>query len=146
KELTMQLADMNELVNGVIREQRMLSTKPVEIKIGELKPVVCDSTLIRQVWSNLISNAIKYSATRQHPAIEIDSYKKDDEIIYSVKDNGVGFDMKYAAKLFGVFQRLHNKEFEGSGIGLALVQRVIAKHGGTVWAEAEVDKGATFYF
>jgi signal transduction histidine kinase len=146
KELAMEFTDMNELVNSVVKEQLLLSIKQVEIKIGELNPVVCDSTLIRQVWSNLISNAIKYSATRGRPFIEINSYKKDNEIIYSIKDNGVGFDMKYAAKLFGVFQRLHNKEFEGSGIGLALVQRVVAKHGGTVWAEAEVDKGAVFYF
>ena len=147
KELTMQLTEMNELVKAVIKEQLILSEKDVDIKVGQLSHAVCDNTLIRQVWSNLISNAIKYSAKREYPCIGIDSYKKDDEIIYSVKDNGAGFDMKYANKLFGVFQRLHGtKEFEGTGIGLALVQRVVAKHGGAVWAEAEIDKGAVFYF
>lgn len=146
KELTIQHTDMNTLMKAVVKEQLILTSKHVEIKTGNLEAAVCDNTLIRQVWSNLISNAIKYSATREHPRIEIGSYKKDDEIIYSVKDNGVGFDMKYAGKLFSAFQRLHPKEFEGTGVGLALVQRVVVKHGGTVWAEAEVDKGAIFYF
>jgi two-component system sensor histidine kinase/response regulator len=137
---------MNAVVKTVIKEQLILATKPVEIKITNLDSAICDSTLIRQVWSNLISNAIKYSATCQQPHIEIASHRKDDQIIYSIKDNGVGFDMKYAGKLFSAFQRLHPKDFEGTGVGLALVQRVVVKHGGTVWAEAEVDKGAIFYF
>lgn len=146
KELTEQLTDMNDLVNAVIKDQLLLTIKNIEIKISPLEEAVCDSTLIRQVWSNLISNAMKYSSTKEQPSIEISSIKKGDEIVYAVKDNGVGFDMKYAGKLFNVFQRLHNKEFEGTGIGLALVQRVVAKHGGTVWAEAQVNKGAVFYF
>lgn len=146
KELNMQLTDMNELVNAVIKDQLLLAKMNVEIEINPLEQAMCDSTLMRQVWSNLISNAIKYSSTREQPRIEISSTKKDNETIYAVKDNGVGFDMKYAGKLFDVFQRLHNTEFEGSGIGLALVQRVVSKHGGNVWAEAQVDKGAVFYF
>jgi light-regulated signal transduction histidine kinase (bacteriophytochrome) len=106
-----------------------------------------DSGLIRQVWINLISNAVKYSKTREIQQIKIGCVKKDNEIIYWIKDNGVGFDMQYAWKLFEVFQRLHNaSEFEGSGIGLALVQRIIEKHGGRVWAEGKINAGATFYF
>jgi len=147
KELASEMVDMDTVVRSVIKEQRLLNQAPVNITINNLMPAMCDSTLIRQVWSNLISNAIKYSARKPLAHIEIDSLVTDDAIVYSVKDNGVGFDMKYADKLFGVFQRLHGlKEFEGSGVGLALVQRVILKHGGKVWAEAEEGKGATFYF
>lgn len=106
-----------------------------------------DSGLLRQVWINLISNAVKYSSKQTAPEIIISSEQKDGMIIYSVKDNGVGFDMKFADKLFGVFQRLHNlKEFEGTGIGLALVNRIITKHGGKIWAEAKVGEGAIFSF
>jgi two-component system sensor histidine kinase/response regulator len=99
------------------------------------------------VWLNLLSNAIKYSSNNKKPDIKIESERKNDELIYSVSDNGVGFDMKYADKLFGVFQRLHSsKEFEGTGVGLALVQRIITKQGGKIWAKGEINKGATFYF
>jgi light-regulated signal transduction histidine kinase (bacteriophytochrome) len=106
-----------------------------------------DPALLSQVYMNLISNAIKYSAKKEDPAIEIGSAEKEDEIVYYVKDNGAGFDMQYAHKLFGVFQRLHsNEEFEGTGVGLAIVQRIIVKHGGKVWAEGKIDEGAAFYF
>ncbi len=102
---------------------------------------------MRQVWINLISNALKYSGKKAFPVIEIGSFGQDDSIVYYVKDNGVGFDMKYAHKLFGVFQRLHKiSEFEGTGVGLALVHRIITKHGGRVWTEAKIDEGAIFYF
>jgi light-regulated signal transduction histidine kinase (bacteriophytochrome) len=102
---------------------------------------------MRHVWSNLISNAIKYSSKVENPMITIKSTENEHDLIYSVIDNGVGFDMKYSHKLFGVFQRLHNKtDFDGTGVGLALVQRIVAKHGGKVWAEGVENTGATFYF
>jgi signal transduction histidine kinase len=146
KELTVTFTDMNEVVRSVMKEQLAVTVNNVEIKMQQIEDAFCDGLLIRQVWSNIISNAIKYSMNCEYPCVEIDSYKKEDEIIYSIKDNGVGFDMKYAGKLFNVFERLHSKEFEGTGIGLALVQRIITKHGGTVWAESETNKGAVFYF
>jgi PAS domain S-box-containing protein len=119
----------------------------IEFHIKHLLPAQADNIAIRQVWLNLISNAIKYSKHKEKAIIEIDSYIKGNEIIYYIKDNGAGFDMRYANKLFGVFQRLHSDdEFEGTGVGLALVQRIIKKHGGRVWAEGKVNEGATFYF
>ena len=147
KELAVEIVDMGAAVKSVIKEQMVLNTHSVNIEVHDLLPALCDSTLIRQVWSNLISNAIKYSSKKDRPCIEIDSCMEDDSIVYSIKDNGVGFDMKYAGKLFTVFQRLHGlKEFEGSGVGLALVQRVVVRHGGRVWADAQEGAGATFYF
>jgi two-component system, sensor histidine kinase and response regulator len=139
--------NMDRMVKSVVDEQLQLSNKQVNVTYEELLPADCDNGLIRQVWVNLISNAIKYSGRQAHSQITIGSYHKENDIIYFVKDNGVGFDMKYAGKLFGVFQRLHKiTEFEGTGVGLALVQRIIVKHGGKVWARAEINKGATFYF
>jgi light-regulated signal transduction histidine kinase (bacteriophytochrome) len=143
-----QQVDMKALVSQVIDEQLMFADKnKIEFRIGTLDPAMCDSTLMRHVLSNLVSNAIKYSGKKEKSYIEIGSEEKADEIIYFVKDNGSGFDMQYADKLFGVFQRLHKmSDFEGTGVGLAIVHRIILKHGGKVWAESEVDKGATFYF
>jgi light-regulated signal transduction histidine kinase (bacteriophytochrome) len=121
--------------------------RQVEWKIGDLPFVECDPTLMRQVFQNLISNALKYSRPRCPAVIEIGQTQKEEGKVIFVKDNGVGFDMKYADKLFGVFQRLHSsEEFEGTGIGLATVERIIKKHGGSVWVEAELDRGTTFYF
>jgi len=106
-----------------------------------------DNTAIKQVWFNLISNAVKYTRKKKHAIIEIGSKVNGNEIIYYIKDNGAGFDMRYADKLFGVFQRLHSEEeFEGTGVGLAIVQLIISKHGGRVWAEGKENEGATFFF
>jgi PAS domain S-box-containing protein len=121
----------------------------VEIRIGELAACQADPTLLKRVWVNLISNALKYTSKREAAVIEIGCCNGESSggATYFVKDNGVGFDMRYADKLFGVFQRLHRDEdFEGTGVGLAIVHRIVDRHGGRVWAEAQPDKGATFYF
>jgi PAS domain S-box-containing protein len=121
--------------------------REVEWEIGNLPSVDCDPVLIRQVFQNLLSNAIKYSRRRPRAVIEIGSIQEKERPVIFVRDNGAGFDMKYAEKLFGVFQRLHREEdFEGTGVGLATVHRIVQKHGGRIWAEAELDRGATFYF
>jgi PAS domain S-box-containing protein len=121
--------------------------RQIEWVLGELPSCHADNILIDQVYANLIGNAVKYTSKRESARIEIGSFSQNGETVYFVRDNGAGFDMQYAEKLFGVFQRLHSEdEFEGTGIGLAIVQRIIQRHGGHVWAESEVDKGATFYF
>jgi light-regulated signal transduction histidine kinase (bacteriophytochrome) len=107
----------------------------------------CDPVLVRQVFQNLMANALKFTRPRQRARIELSHRKENGQTVFMIRDNGVGFNMKYQDKLFGVFQRLHRPEdFEGTGIGLATVRRIVLKHGGRVWAEAEVDKGAAFYF
>jgi PAS domain S-box-containing protein len=121
----------------------------VEIHIGELPECLGDAALLKQVWTNLLANAFKYTSRRAAAIIEIGSYQDNGtgEQVYFVKDNGVGFDMDYAQKLFGVFQRLHRAEdYEGTGVGLAIVQRIVNRHGGRVWADAQLDKGASFFF
>jgi PAS domain S-box-containing protein len=140
--------DMNRLAKMAIDELLLLYVgKEVKIIADPLLPASCDHNLMLQVWINLISNALKYSGKQEQPVIHLSSYLSDNNAVYSVGDNGVGFDIKYVDKLFGVFQRLHKAtEFEGTGVGLALVQRIILKHGGRVWAEAEMGKGAVFYF
>lgn len=139
--------DMQALTSEVLAELKNSSTAHTEIRLGTLHPLRGDYTLIRQVMHNLIANALKYSSKREKPVVEIFSEVNDHAVTFTVRDNGAGFDMKYAEKLFGVFQRLHKvSEFEGTGVGLAIVQRVINKHGGTVSAVAEPDKGATFSF
>lgn len=138
--------DMTGVVNSVLNEIQN-STIKTEIKIGPLSSASADPALITQVWMNLLSNAVKYSSRKENPVIEIGCSKDNGEVIYQVKDNGTGFDMMYADKLFGVFQRLHKtEEFKGTGIGLALVKRIVNKHNGRVWAESKVNEGATFYF
>ncbi len=148
KELMMHVTDMNGLAAEIIKEQLKLEPPDkYRIKTGDLGKAFCDSSLIRQAWQNLISNAMKYSRHQSEPIIEISCEMKEKENIYSIKDNGAGFDMNYYDKLFTVFQRLHKvTEYEGTGVGLALVQKIIHKHGGRIWAESETNKGAAFYF
>jgi len=124
-----------------------IKERAIEIRIGHLYETFGDVQLIGQVWTNLLSNAIKYTGKKGQAIIEIGSYLNNDETVFFVKDNGCGFNMKYANKLFGVFQRLHkHSEFEGIGIGLANINRIVTRHGGRCWAEGEIDQGATFYF
>jgi len=124
-----------------------LEGRQVELVIGDLPMCEADPSLFQQIWVNLLSNAIKYTRARALARIEVGAQTQDSAVIYFIRDNGAGFDMRYSEKLFGVFQRLHPpQEYEGTGIGLALVQRIIHRHGGRIWAEAEVDHGATFYF
>jgi PAS domain S-box-containing protein len=148
KEVSRSLTNMQSLVYSAVNELCQNEKEKMEMfTLKELPATECDMQLMRQVWLNLISNALKYSSKKQNPEIEIGATENNGETIYYVKDNGAGFDMQYADKLFGVFQRLHSqKEFEGNGVGLALVQRILTKHGGRVWAEGELEKGATFYF
>jgi len=137
-----------DLVRTAIRDlQQDAAGRHVQWKIGNLPEVEADRALLRQVMLNLIGNALKYTRTRKRAKIEVGSHPVKSEHIVFVRDNGVGFDDRYAHKLFGVFQRLHRAaDFEGTGIGLANVRRIIARHGGRTWAEGQPDRGATFYF
>ena len=149
KEIQRSRINMTGLVNNILRE--LLVQEPdrkIDVKVDELDTAFADVDMIRQVWTNLIENAIKYTGKKDLAAIEISSYESGyGELCYKVKDNGVGFDMKYAPKLFGVFQRLHKmQDFSGTGVGLAIVKRIITRHEGRVWAEGTLQEGATFYF
>lgn len=147
KEIQKTCCHINDLIAGILTEMNGQITEKYTITVDKLPDCMADPALIKQVWMNLISNAVKYSSKRERPIISIESRAQDEEIIYFIKDNGAGFDMKYVEKIFGVFQRLHTSDdFEGTGVGLAIVQRIITKHGGRVWVEAEPDVGATFYF
>jgi len=140
--------DLTTLAEGVVAELRQTaSSVAVEVVLTPLPPTNGDGALLRNVLINLIGNAFKFSANRAHPKVEIGAQQDGAEVTYYVKDNGAGFDMQYAGKLFGVFQRLHRPdEFEGTGVGLALAQRIVQRHGGRIWAEGKVDQGATFFF
>jgi PAS domain S-box-containing protein len=141
--------DMEEMVADVLQDLQASTHHRATIEVSRLSPAYADRALLKQVWVNLISNALKYSAKSDSPRIIIGSLEENQkgECGYYVSDNGVGFDMEYAGKLFGVFQRLHSdEEFEGTGVGLAIVHRIISRHGGRVWAKAEPGAGATFYF
>jgi light-regulated signal transduction histidine kinase (bacteriophytochrome) len=140
--------DMTALADAAATEVQSLYSGPdPKIEIGELPAIWGDAMVMRQVWCNLIGNALKYSAKRPLPRIRISGRIEDREAIYQVADNGAGFDMRYADKLFGVFQRLHRtEEFSGTGVGLAIVQRIVTRHGGRIWAEGTPDAGARFQF
>ncbi len=139
--------DNNELVESIVESLDTKNHKNINWKIEDLPITFGEANMMRQVWQNIIQNAAKYAANSQPPVIEIGSYMENGETILFVKDNGVGFDERYKSKLFKVFQRLHsNEEFEGTGIGLAIVEKIISKHGGSVWAESKVGVGAAFYF
>jgi len=139
---------LDDLIQSALHEMKPdFENREIEWKIGKLPQVEGDPGLLRQVFYNLISNALKYTRTRRLAKIEIGSTQTENEVVIFVRDNGVGFDPRYAQKLFGVFQRLHRaSEFEGTGIGLANVRRIITRHGGRTWAESELDEGATFFF
>lgn len=138
---------MTDMVQKIITDlTATLPPSKVEIILDELPVAFVDSATIKQVWFNLISNSIKYASNKSKIKITIGCKVEKKELIYFIKDNGVGFNMQYYDKLFGVFQRLHGAEFEGTGVGLAIVQRIIQKNDGKVWADSKIDKGATFYF
>jgi len=148
KELSMQLTGLSSLLEEAIGDlQPEMAGREIEWRIGKLPFVECDPALVKQVFADLLSNALKFTRPQEHAVIEVGETTQDGRAVIFVRDNGVGFNMKYVDKLFGVFQRLHRPEdFEGTGIGLATVQRIVHKHGGRVWAEGELNKGATFYF
>ena len=140
--------DMLSLVREVVTDQGLSTERQTSIfDIGELPDVVGDRALLRQVWTNLISNAVKYSSKKADPRIRIWATSEANRVVFNIADDGVGFNMAYADKLFGVFQRLHrNEDFAGTGVGLAIVQRIVQRHGGSIWAEAKLGEGATFSF
>jgi signal transduction histidine kinase len=146
QEMMFSTIDMEKLAHSVVDTLQPAGGKP-QIEIAPLPPCIGDRAMLRQVWVNLLSNAIKFRRTDKLLMIKVGATVKDGETVYYVKDNGVGFDMQYADKLFGVFQRLHGAiEFEGTGIGLAIVKRIVTRHGGRIWAEGKVNQGATIYF
>ncbi|QEL20592.1 PAS domain S-box protein [Limnoglobus roseus] len=148
RSLCRQAVDTGRLVDDCLREVLPNPAgRRIETRVGDLPACFGDPGLLRQVWINLLSNAVKYTGRRDPAVIQVGATATPDGVAYFVQDNGAGFDMRYAHKLFGVFQRLHRaEEFEGTGIGLALVQRIVHQHGGRAWAEAEPGKGATFWF
>ena len=147
QEMKLEDVDMEKLARTVLEELKIFTSERTSIKIRDLPPAHGDKIMLHHVFYNLISNTIKFTRDREMAIIEIGCKHEKDDYIYYVKDNGAGFDMQYADKLFNVFQRLHkDDEFEGTGVGLAIVQRVIKRHGGQVWAEGKINGGATFYF
>jgi len=147
-QLSLKKTSLNSMVEDVLEGLKAEAQgRDIQWKIASLPPLRCDPGLLRQVFENLISNAVKFTRRRPNAIIEVGKVNRNEQLVVFVRDNGVGFSMKHVDKLFGVFQRLHRQEdFKGTGVGLATVQRIIHKHGGQVWAEAEPDKGATFFF
>ena len=148
RELRLQVTGLNSFVQEVLRDlKHETEGRSIQWQVGDLPFVDCDPGLMKQVFQNLLSNAVKYTRPRSLAVIETGQMPVDGRSVVFVRDNGVGFNMKYSDKLFGVFQRLHRREdFEGTGVGLATVQRIIYKHGGRIWADAKIDNGATFFF
>ena len=148
RSMALQMTSLNSLVESVLHDlESETGNRKIDWRVGSLPSVNCDPGLIQQVFANLLSNAVKYTGRRERAVIEIDQSTVEGQLVLFVRDNGAGFNSKYADKLFGTFQRLHtDEEFEGTGVGLATVQRIVRKHGGRVWAEADTDKGAIFYF
>jgi signal transduction histidine kinase len=149
KALTPSDLDMQQLARAVFERltQGTNGGKVIDLKLGSMPRATADQSLFEQVWANLISNAIKFSSKKDSPVIEIGGISAERENVYFVRDNGAGFDAAYRERLFGVFQRLHHDyEFPGTGVGLALVHRIVTRHGGRVWADGELDRGATFHF
>jgi signal transduction histidine kinase len=146
--LSLEDTPLDALVREIIEDLTPeLAARAIEWRIGELPVVECDRVLMKQVFANLLLNAVKYTRKRELAVIEVGQMMLNGERVIRVRDNGVGFEMQYAGKLFGVFQRLHKAgDFEGTGVGLAVVQRIVRKHGGRIWAEAELDRGAAFFF
>jgi light-regulated signal transduction histidine kinase (bacteriophytochrome) len=139
--------NMTSLARSVFQELTRDVELPPHLELAALPPATADHSLFRQVFFNLLSNAIKFSSRRDNPLIQVGGSHSGGECTYFVRDNGAGFDDKYAHKLFGVFQRLHSEsEFEGTGVGLALIRRIVQRHGGRVWAEGKAGQGAVFYF
>jgi PAS domain S-box-containing protein len=138
--------DMEGLAREVV-EELVPQPSSVHIHIADLPAARADVTMVRQIIQNLVGNALKYSSGREHPRIEVGWLEREGQIVYSVRDNGVGFDMQYAHKLYAIFERLHTAdEFPGNGVGLAIVKRLVERHGGSIWAESRTEQGATFYF
>jgi light-regulated signal transduction histidine kinase (bacteriophytochrome) len=148
QEIKVSDVDIENLATGVLKELNdIVPERKIQFDVRKLPSAHGDKAMIRQVFANLLSNAIKFTRPNENGMIEVGGSNDGDQNTYYVKDNGVGFDMQYENKLFGVFQRLHStEEFEGTGVGLAIVQRIIHRHGGRVWAEGKVNEGATFYF
>jgi signal transduction histidine kinase len=145
--LSIQPVDLANLAKQTVDELRRTQKREFEVKIGDLPPAFGDPELLKSVFANLLSNAFKFSAHTESPRIEIGCRPGNREHTYFVRDNGIGFDLQYAERLFGIFVRLHSEqEFEGHGLGLATAQRILQRHGGRIWAEAEPNKGATFFF
>lgn len=148
KEVEKTTFDLTEMVKGIVMEfKRLEENQTAEVKVAPMNHIKSDMAMLKQLWVNLISNALKFSQKSDPPTIEIGQMCKDEMYIYYIKDNGVGFDMRYVHKVFGVFQRLHRKEeFPGTGVGLAIVHRIVTKNKGKIWVESEPNKGTTFYF
>ena len=148
RSMDLQMTSLNSLVENVLQDlESETANRKIDWRVGSLPSVNCDPGLIQQVFANLLSNAVKYTRRCERAVIEIGQSTMNGQLVLFVRDNGAGFNPKYSGKLFGAFQRLHTEqEFEGTGVGLATVQRIAQKHGGSVWAEAETNKGATFYF